>query len=56
MSLTYMLRSNVNDPEPIVVKQEGENFRIMDGRHRAVAAMIAGRPDVLAVLDDAPFA
>lgn len=52
MSLTYMLRSNVEDPEPIVVKREGDYFRVQDGRHRAVAAIVAGRPDVLATIED----
>lgn len=51
MSLAYMLRSSVIDPEPIVVKVEGNNYRIMDGRHRAMAAIIAGRPDVLATVE-----
>lgn len=52
MSIAYVLRSSVDDVEPIVVKPEGENFRIMDGRHRAVAAMIAGRSDVLAEVEE----
>lgn len=51
MSLTYMLRSNVTDPDPIVVRREGWNYRVMDGRHRAMAAIVAGRPDVLAVIE-----
>lgn len=51
MSLTYYYRSGVLDAEPITVKREGENYRIMDGRHRAVASMIAGRPDVLAEIE-----
>lgn len=51
MSLTYMLRSNVVDPEPIVVRVEGEYYRIMDGRHRAMGAIVAGRPDVLATIE-----
>lgn len=52
MSLTYRLRSSYEDPEPIVVKREGDNYRVMDGRHRAMAAIIAGRPDVLAIVED----
>lgn len=51
MSLAYMLRSNVNDPDPVVLAPEGDNYRILDGRHRAVAAMIAGRSDVLAIIE-----
>lgn len=53
MSLTYMLRSNVADPEPIIVRPEGDHFRIMDGRHRAMGAIVAGRPDVLATVEEA---
>lgn len=49
MSLAYMLRSSVEDPAPIVVRRVGEFYRILDGRHRAMAAMIAGRSDVLAI-------
>lgn len=49
MSLVYMLRSSTKDPEPIVVRAEGENYRILDGRHRAMAAIIAGRQNVLAI-------
>lgn len=52
MSLVYFLRSNVEDPAPIVVKQDGDNYRILDGRHRAMAAIIAGRPDVLAIVEE----
>lgn len=52
MSLTYFYRSNVMDTTPIVVRREGKNYRIMDGRHRAVASMIAGRPTVLAEIEE----
>lgn len=48
MSLTYMLRSTDQDPDPITVTVDGDNYRVQDGRHRAMAAIIAGRPDVLA--------
>jgi hypothetical protein len=48
MSLVYKLRSSSDDPEPIEVYRELDNtWRVHDGRHRAVAALIAGRPDVL---------
>lgn len=50
MSLAYHMKAGTEDPEPIVVTKELEAaWRIHDGRHRAIAAMIAGRPDVLAV-------
>lgn len=49
MSLAYLLKSTTEDPEPVIVEAEDNGFRISDGRHRAVAALIAGRPDVLCV-------
>lgn len=49
-SLAYMLRSTTEDPEPVEVTWEpGLGWRVHDGRHRALAAMLAGRPDVLCV-------
>lgn len=48
MSEAYFYRSGVEDGRPIDVKIEGDNYRIQDGRHRVVASMLAGRPDVLA--------
>jgi hypothetical protein len=35
---------------PVEVTRERDGFRVHDGRHRALAAMIAGRPDVECVL------
>jgi hypothetical protein len=55
MSLTYFYRSNVLDTTPIVVRREGDNYRILDGRHRAVGSMIAGRTDVLAEIEEPPL-
>lgn len=43
------LRKTAQDWEPIVVQREADGFRVLDGRHRFFAAVIAGRPDVLAV-------
>lgn len=51
MSLVYMLRSTAEDPAPILVRKDGENYRVLDGRHRAMGAIVAGRPDVLAELE-----
>lgn len=49
MSLTYLFRGTNEDVEAITIRREGESFyRIVDGRHRAVASMIAGRKTVLA--------
>jgi hypothetical protein len=48
MSLTYMYRSTTEDAPPITVKREGKHYRILDGRHRYIASVIAGRRRVLA--------
>ncbi len=56
-SLVYMLRATTDDPPPIEVVHEpcGAAWRICDGRHRYLAAYIAGRPDVLCLeRDEAP--
>jgi ParB-like chromosome segregation protein Spo0J len=42
MSLTYAIRTGGN-VAPIRVTEEGEFFRITDGRHRFMASVIAGR-------------
>lgn len=46
--LAYKLRTTVGDLPPIQVRPIGDHWQIVDGRHRVVAAMIAGRRDVLA--------
>jgi hypothetical protein len=51
MHFAYLYRATTGDLDPIVVRAEGGRWRISDGRHRAVASLIAGRPDVLAVED-----
>jgi uncharacterized ParB-like nuclease family protein len=48
MSLAYMMRSTHDDPPPITVRREGDYWRIVDGRHRYVAANIAGRHSIKA--------
>ena len=47
-SLAALLHKTTEDPEPVSVQREQSHWRITDGRHRAIAALIAGRPDVLA--------
>jgi hypothetical protein len=47
MSLTYRLKATREDPAPVLVQRDGDGWRVTDGRHRALAAMVAGRPDVL---------
>lgn len=50
MSLAAMMRKTTEDPPPIRVSElNGGNWRVEDGRHRFFGAVIAGRPDVLAV-------
>ena len=51
MSLTYMYRSGNQDAPPITVAREGRNYRIIDGRHRFIASIIAGRRRVLAEVE-----
>jgi ParB-like chromosome segregation protein Spo0J len=53
MSLAHEMRQH-RDPvgPPILVAQElGGRFRIVNGRHRVVASMIAGRDWIVAELD-----
>lgn len=48
MSLVYMMRSSNQDPPPILVRRKGKKYRVLDGRHRFMAAVIAGRTHILA--------
>lgn len=52
MSLAYQMRASTADPEPVQVTRDGDGWRVHDGRHRVLAAVIAGRPDVLSVRVD----
>jgi hypothetical protein len=47
MSLAHLLRSTDQDPDPVKVRRDGGRWRVSDGRHRFLAAVVAGRPDVL---------
>lgn len=49
LGFVKMLRTTNEDWDPILVRREGEFWRIIDGRHRFVASLIAGRKDILAV-------
>lgn len=41
------------DPPPVLLEHaEHGTFHLRDGRHRFVAALLAGRPDILAVVAD----
>lgn len=46
-SLVYQFRSTAEpcDP-PIIVTQEGDVYRVHEGRHRTFAAIIAGRTHI----------
>lgn len=54
-SLVYMYRSSNEDAPPIQVTREGRYYRVVDGRHRMVASLIAGRRRVLAKVLDMPI-
>lgn len=49
LGLVPLMRKTAEDHQPIVVRRHGDHWRITDGRHRFMAAVIAGRSDVLAV-------
>ena len=51
MSLVYMYRGSTEHAPPITVRKEGKYYRVVDGRHRLLASIIAGRRRVLAVID-----
>jgi hypothetical protein len=52
-SLAYMYRTTLDDAEPIDVAPEGKYYRIVDGKHRFMASVVAGRVDVLCEVLDA---
>jgi hypothetical protein len=54
LSLAYLYRTSNEDVAPILVYQQGDLYWITDGRHRAVASMIAGRKTVLATVTSLP--
>jgi hypothetical protein len=49
--LSQRMRKTNVDFDPIIVRAEGDLFTLTDGRHRVVAAMMAGRKDILARYD-----
>lgn len=48
LGLVPLMRKTAEDHDPILVRPDGDLWEIQDGRHRFMAAVIAGRPDVLA--------
>jgi hypothetical protein len=52
MDLAYMYRSTNEHDKPIKVRDERNGYySIIDGRHRVVASMMAGRKTVLAKVE-----
>lgn len=50
LHFAYTMRATNEDLEPIVVRALDKGiYGLVDGRHRFIASLIAGRPDVLAV-------
>jgi hypothetical protein len=53
-SLAHMYRSPTDDAPPVEVCDLGNGYwLVLDGRHRFLASVIAGRPDLLAELEAA---
>lgn len=48
MSLAYMYRGSNEHTTPVVLRAEGDYWRITDGRHRFTASVMAGRKQILA--------
>jgi len=53
-SLVPLYRGTTEDTTPIVVRREAAGWRVMDGRHRFIASLIAGRASVLASEEGVP--
>lgn len=53
-SLVLMYRSSTEDAPPVEVRDLGNGFwRVLDGRHRFMSSVIAGRHDLLCELEAA---
>lgn len=52
LGLVPLMRKTAEDHPPILVRRLNAHWQIQDGRHRFMAAVIAGRPDVLAVEEE----
>lgn len=49
--LVPLLRKTDQDHDPILVREHGDGWQILDGRHRFMASVIAGRTDILAEIE-----
>lgn len=53
MSLAYMYSATNEDAEPVVLRYDCEGrYTLTDGRHRVVAAMMVGRKNILAIVEE----
>jgi hypothetical protein len=53
-SLVLLYRHTSDDAPPAAVRDLGNGYwRVLDGRHRFLASVIAGRPDLLATVEAA---
>lgn len=50
--LAYKLRTSMENLEPIKVRRVDDVWQVVDGRHRLVAHMVAGRHTIFAVVVD----
>ena len=48
MALAQFYRTTNEHTVPITIRAEGNRWRILDGRHRVIASIIAGRKTVFA--------
>ena len=48
LGLVTLMRTTTEDHPPVLVRRDGDGWRLLDGRHRFVAALMAGRQDILA--------
>jgi hypothetical protein len=55
LGLVRRLRDTAQDWDPVLVRRDGRLWELLDGRHRWMASVIAGRPDVLAVEECAEY-
>jgi hypothetical protein len=49
--LVPLLRKTSEDHPAIRVREHGDGWQILDGRHRFFASVLAGRPDILAEIE-----
>jgi ParB-like nuclease domain len=51
-SLVLLYRNSSEDTEPALIREAGDGlYRVLDGRHRFMASVIAGRGDLLCTIE-----